>query len=154
MRQKKTIIILILSIIAVFFLLFKEDVWDKNEKLLKKHIKSIDESVETVNLSDVTPFEWDLVYSFSPYTPREEIYETVGYQWDRILETVNEGMNQLVFLKDDKVVCYVYGYPSTIGYGIFYSGENLSEFATVLYADDDLTFQIERENKAVYLIKE
>lgn len=37
---------------------------------------------------------------------------------------VNEGMNQIVFMKDGKVVCYLYGYPKNNGYGIFFESEN------------------------------
>ncbi len=152
MKYKKTIVLL--GIIVILFLLFKKDLWEKNEDLLKEEIVSIPQSVETLNLKEVTPFEWDKVYSFSPYTPKDTIYETVGYKWDRIQETVNEGMNQIVFMKDGKVVCYIYGYPANIGYGITLSGETLSESAAVLQVEDDLTFQVEREEGVVYLIKE
>jgi len=163
MKYKKTIVLL--GIIVILFLLFKKDLWEKNEDLLKEEIVSIPQSVETINLKEVTPFEWDKVYSFSPYTPKDTIYETVGYKWDRIQETVNEDMNQIVFMKDGKVVCYIYGYPANIGYGITYgypanigygitlSGETLSEAATVLHVEDELTFQVEREEGVVYLIK-
>jgi hypothetical protein len=152
MKYKKTIVLL--GIIVILFLIFKKDLWEKNEDLLQEEVVSIHQSVETINLKEVTPFEWDKVYSFSPYTPKDTIYETVGYKWDRIQETVNEGMNQIVFLKDGKVVCYVYGYPSNVGYGISLSGETLSEYATVLHAEDDLTFTVERDEEVVYLIKE
>ncbi len=54
---------------------------------------SIEQSIETVNLTDITPFEWDIAFSFEPYTSKDTIYETVGYKWDDISETVSEGMN-------------------------------------------------------------
>lgn len=152
MKYKKTIVLV--GIIVILIILFKKDLWEKNEDLLQEEVKSIQQSVETINLKEVTPFEWDKVYSFSPYTPKETIYETVGYKWDRIQETVNEGMNQIVFVKDGEVVCYVYGYPSNAGYGISVSGETLSEYATVLHVEDDQTFKIERDEEVVYLIKE
>ncbi|MEH7238021.1 hypothetical protein [Bacillus sp. JJ1562] len=152
MKYKKTIIIIGVVIIAGF-LLFKKDIWVKNEELLREQVLSIGQSVETINLTDVTPFKWDTAYSFSPYTPKKEIYETVGYKWDRIRETVSEDMNQIVFLKDGKVVCYVYGHPTNIGYSIYYSGETLSERAPVLKVSDDLTFQVKREDGVVSLIK-
>ncbi|MCC3357049.1 hypothetical protein [Bacillus sp. REN16] len=153
MKNKKMIIIIGIVLIAGF-LLFKKDLWEKNEELLREQILSIGQSVETIELTDVTPFEWDTIYSFSPYTPKEQIYEIVGYKWDRISETMSEGMNQIVFLKDGKVVCYVYGYPTTIGYSISYFGETLAESATVLKVSDDLTFQVQREGEVVHLIKD
>ncbi|MEH7225584.1 hypothetical protein V7112_17380 [Bacillus sp. JJ1566] len=153
MKYKKTIVIIGIVMVASFFL-FKKDLWEKNEELLREEVLSIEQSVEAINLTDLTPFEWDTVYSFGPYTPKEEIYKTVGYKWDRIQETVNEGMDQIVFLKDGEVVCYVYGYPTNNGYGLSYLGETLTEYATVLKVSDDLTFQVKREDDVVYLIKE
>ncbi|MEH7380917.1 hypothetical protein V7138_10590 [Bacillus sp. JJ1533] len=153
MKYRKTIVITAIVMIAGFILL-KKDLWDKNEELLRKQVLSIGQKVETINLADVTPFEWDTVYSFGPYTSKEDIYETVGYKWDNIQETMNEDMDQIVFLNDGKVVCYIYGYPTNKGYSIFYLGETVSEFASVLKLEDDLQFQVKRENEVVYLKKE
>ena len=126
MKNKKILVIVAIVIVSIFVLvnLLKKDLWDVNADLLKEEVLSIEQSVETVNLTDITPFEWDVVYSFDPYTTKDTIYETVGYKWDNISETVNEGMNQIVFLKDGKVVCYLYGYPENNGYGIYFTSEN------------------------------
>ena len=127
MKSKKAAVIaaiLIFSIVgAGLYNLMHKDVWDVNAELLKEEILSIDEQVETINLASVTPFEWDVVYAFNPYTPKEAIYETVGYKWDDITETINEGINQIVFLNDGEVVCYVFGYPQNNGYPIPKNGE-------------------------------
>ncbi|MFJ7755533.1 hypothetical protein ACQKGI_19190 [Peribacillus muralis] len=81
---------------------------------------------------------------------KEDIYETVGYKWDAISETVNEGMNQIVFLKDGKVVCYLYGYPENNGYGISFESNN-DKGTNVLNIKDDLNFQVEKSKSVVYL---
>lgn len=155
MKPKKLIVatIAILSVVVLVSFL-KKDLWDVNEALLKEAILSIDGTVETVKLSDVTPFDWDTVYSFDPYTTKDTIYETVGYKWDRISETVNEGMNQIVFLNEGKVVCYLYGYPENNGYGIFFTNENNNEnsFAAILEIEDDLTFHVDRNDDVTNLI--
>src|SRR5690606_4531398 len=104
-----------------------------------------------IDLREVTPFSWDRVYSFTPYSPREQIYETVGYKWDRIQETFSEGMNQLVCLQDGKVVCYVYGYPDTNGYGISFQGGTFSEFAQVLTSRNSPGVRVTRTSNAIYL---
>ncbi|MBT2647592.1 hypothetical protein J7E52_12775 [Bacillus sp. ISL-34] len=155
MKSKKKVLIIAIGVIciAIFINLLKKDLWDVNEVLLKEEVLSIGQSVETINLSDVTPFDWDVVYSFGPYTPKDHIYETVGYKWDIISETVNEGMNQIVFLKDGKVVCYLYGYPENNGYGIFFESENYKETGYMLNIKDDLNFQVERSDSVVYLRK-
>lgn len=156
MTKKKVLILAVIILFAVLLVkVIKKDVWEVNETMLKQEMRSIEESAESVNLSDVTPFEWDLVYSFDPYTPKDAIYETVGYKWGRISETVSEGMNQLVFMKDGKVVCYLYGYPANNGYGIYFMDGSSTEStpASLLRAQDDLTFQVDRRNGYIYLMK-
>ncbi|MCT8138190.1 hypothetical protein H1D32_10745 [Anaerobacillus sp. CMMVII] len=150
--SRKAIItsIVIVSLILIFGL-FKEDLWEVNEALLKKEVLSIDENIKHINLQEVTPFEWDVMYSFAPYTSKDQIYDVVGYKWDKITETVSEGMNQIVFLKDGKVVCYLYGYPENNGYGIYFLGENFKGVASKLSVKEDLDFQVTRSNGVIYL---
>ncbi|MEX6703170.1 hypothetical protein ABS315_26855 [Peribacillus frigoritolerans] len=153
MKSKKTVVIIAFSIIciAIIINLFNKDLWDVNEELLKEEVLSIGHSGKTINLLEVTPFEWDVVYSFEPYTPLDDIYETVGYKWDTISVTVNEGMNQIVFLNDGKVVCYLYGYPENNGYGISFESKNYKDAGYMLNIKDDLKFQVERRDSVVYL---
>ncbi|HHY73391.1 MAG TPA: hypothetical protein GX497_09210 [Bacillus bacterium] len=139
---------------AVFMNLLKKDLWDVNAKLLKKELLSIEQPVRSINLVEVTPFEWDVVYSFDPYTTKDKVYETVGYKWDQISETVSEGMSQIVFLKNGKVVCYVYGYPENSGYGISFSPKNDFDAGySTLSLKDDMNFQVERSDGVIFLRK-
>ena len=155
MKNKKKLAIVAIGIVFITVLvnLLKKDLWDVNADLLKEEVLSIGQSVETVNLSDITTFEWDVVYSFDPYTTKDTIYETVGYKWDSISETVNEGMNQIVFLKDGKVVCYLYGYPQNNGYGIYFTSQSeIGETSfSVLSIKDDLIFEVIRSDDVVIL---
>ncbi|WP_031513912.1 hypothetical protein [Desulfofalx alkaliphila] len=152
MKTKKAIVVVtgLLCVVALISLL-KKDLWEVNSELLREEILSIDQSVETINLLDVTPFEWDVAYSFDPYTPKEKIYSTIGYKWQNIKETVSEGMNQLVFLKDGKVVCYLYGYPTNNGYSISFTTGNHTDVASILSVRNDLDFQIIRSDGIIYL---
>ncbi|MFJ7735323.1 hypothetical protein ACIQ2D_03175 [Lysinibacillus sp. NPDC097287] len=105
---------MIIGLVCIIFIIsvLKKDIWEVNAELLQAEILSIGKDVETINLLEVTPFEWDKLYSFEAYTPKERVYATIGYKWAPIQETVSEGTNQFVFLKDEKVVCYVFGYPT------------------------------------------
>ncbi|MDN4607239.1 hypothetical protein [Sporosarcina highlanderae] len=157
MTRRKIIIVVVAIMLSIFVMkVLKKDIWDVNEERLKQEVVNIGNSVELVNLSDITPFEWDLVYSFEPYTPKEIIFQTVGYKWDSISETVNGGMNQLVFMKDSKVVCYVYGYPANNGYGIFFNSNESrvsSAPASVLSVEDDLIFEVVKGDNVILLTK-
>lgn len=150
-KNKKILGVLVAVIIVGCIILMKKDLWEVNANLLKKEVLSIEQSVEEIKLTDITPFEWDVLYSFKPYVSKELIYETVGYKWDYISETVNEGMNQIVFMKDGKVVCYLYGYPENNGYGIFFSGRDDTDFVSVLKKDYDIIFQVERRDHVILL---
>ena len=64
------------------------------------------------------------------------------------------GMNQIVFLKDGKVVCHLYGYPQNNGYGILFEPENDQDAVYMLTIQDDLMFQVERNENIVFLRKQ
>lgn len=157
MKVKKPCLI-ILAIIAIGLLIvtalispFKKNLWDENSKLLREKVLSVGQTIETINLLDITPFEWDVVYSFEPYTPQDKVYNTIGYKWDNISETVSEGMNQIVFLKDGKVVCYLYGYPSNNGYGISFDSTDYKNSVAMFYAKDNLNFKVTKSKNIIYL---
>ncbi|MBM7615568.1 hypothetical protein [Alkaliphilus hydrothermalis] len=122
--QRKNSILCIVGIISVIIIgtlfitnPFKEEIWNINADNLRNSFNIISGDADIEDLSQFTPYEWDVLYSFAPYTPKEKIYETIGYKWDNITESVSEGMNQIVFVKDGKVVCYLYGYPENIKLG-------------------------------------
>lgn len=122
--MKKIIMASIITIIfIVTMMLIRRDkdmpIWDENALKLSNSLDTISghEPIVT-DLTDFTTFEWDVLYSFQPYFPKEEIYEIIGYKWSDINETVSEGMNQVVFLDDGEVVCYLYGYPDR--YNIYF----------------------------------
>ena len=120
MKKKNKILctlgIVIIAIVTAFNP-FKEDVWDINADKFTYSFNVISGDADIDDLNGFIPFEWDELYSFAPYTSKKVIYEVIGYKWDSISESANEGMNQIVFVKDNKVICYLYGYPEDIKLG-------------------------------------
>lgn len=109
----------LIGIVIIMVLLigpFKKDIWDSNASKFEDSVNDINSPAVIDDFSKWTPFEWDVLYSFTPYTTKDSIYKVVGYKWVNISETVNENMNQIVFIKDGKVVCYLYGYPETTNF--------------------------------------
>lgn len=104
-----------------------------NAEALEHRVIDLATEYKVIRLADLTPFEWDKVYFFQPYTSTKYVYEKVGYPWDSISETVSEGMMQIVFMKSDKVVCYVFG---GVGYGEHFS--LISEREELNFAEDPL----------------
>lgn len=133
--------IVIVTVIAILLVInpLKKDIWDINADKLKNSFNVISGTAVINDLSQWTPFEWDTLYSFAPYTTKDKIYEVIGYKWGNISETVSEGMNQIVFAKDGKVVCYLYGYPENIKLG-FNFGEYEGDYIK-LTSEQRLSFK-------------
>lgn len=117
-------------IFAVYLFVGNPSVWYHNQSLKKAvcGIAAGAEQKETVTLNEIVPFSWDKVYTFEPYTGREEIEKTIGFPSSSIRETVNEGMVQLLFVKGKKVTASVCGYPQSLGYDVIFNGD-------IAYAD-------------------
>ena len=98
-----------------------------NNYRLKQKVHGI--SKTEVTLNEIVPFEWDVVYTFPPYTSCPEIENIIGVKSKAIRETVNEGMVHLIFVKGDSVSASVCAYVESLGYRIDFSdkvefGEN------------------------------
>lgn len=76
----------------------------------------------TTKLSALTPFEWDIVYYYTPYTTREEVEQTVGQSID-ISDPTLHGF--LVFLQQDEVVAVVEESPP-----LFFVGDRDQSYAS------------------------
>ncbi len=145
------IILLIGSITFVIYRMFFADIWSKNADKLNRNLCKYEikkgESVYVGDIRENIPFEWDTLYTFKPDVSIEKIYEVVGYKWDKITKATNKGMNQLVFLKDGQVVCYVYGFPRARK--IFFDfGDYEGEYFT-LTSNDVLNMNMSMNKKGI-----
>lgn len=117
----KALVFFIISVIVVIIVIYlfsnrDKEVYEANVETLISSLDLIsfnnDKSIGICNLSDITAFEWDSIIFFGPYASKELIYEVVGYTWtSSIITQINEGMNQVVFIKNGEVVCHIQGYP-------------------------------------------
>lgn len=73
---------------------------------------------ETGTGEDLFSFEYDFLYVFEPYQSNAKMEKQIGFKTRILEETVNEGMMNLLFVKDQKPVAYLYGYPSNTKYNI------------------------------------
>ncbi|WP_249030205.1 hypothetical protein [Tannockella kyphosi] len=145
MKNKTKKIFAISTVIAllgviVYFIVANPLVSINNQKL-ENSIKSIE--TEAIQLNDIVPFEWDIMYTFSPYASQDEIEQIIGFESADVKENnISEGMVHLLFVKDDKVVASVLGYSSNLGYSIDFTekityAEN-AQFS-VINSDDVIT---------------
>lgn len=134
MKGKKTAAFWILAagviLLAVFFVLESVNPVKRNNRRLKESMAQLTsmEPGSKISLSGITPFLWDEVYSFDPYTSAEEMETVLKTDGRGLRETVNEGMTQLIFLHEGKVVADICGYAENLGYdidlGLWEDGKN------------------------------
>ena len=59
---------------------------------------------KTINLTELTDFEWDKLYYFQPGEDKKIISDAIGFRWDGA--TVEDGYRRLLFVKGQEVVSY------------------------------------------------
>lgn len=90
-------------------------------------IMDLSEDTKEVNIGELKPFEWDKAYAFKIGTSKEEIYKTIGYKFLNIKESEIGDLNQVVFMKDNKAVCYLYGKKEIRGFGLNFDEKDFKE---------------------------
>lgn len=63
-----------------------------------------------VALNDMVTFDYDYVIQFPPYADLKSMEKMLGFNCSFLIESVNEGMMNILFVKNNKAVCYIYGY--------------------------------------------
>ncbi len=106
---------------------------------LREAVTSVS-GTEAVSLNDVVPFDWDTLYTFSPYTSEAEIEKAIGFKSGSIHETVSEGMVQLLFVKGKAITASVCGYPENLGYNIIFPcfPESVSRTENAIFSVDNV----------------
>lgn len=139
------VLIAIAAACALFYLVFGSPVVYRNNQKLQEAVTSIEG--ETVFLNEIVPFEWDTLYTFSPYTTKAEIEEIIGFRSASVRENnINEGMVHLLFVNNRKVVASVLGYPDNLGYSIsFPAGRSEISYA------ENAAFTVEHQSNCTLL---
>lgn len=143
----RAIIFLLIALIAITgYLVIGNPLVPINNQKLVNSINSINSDV--VQINEIVPFDWDIVYTFEPYSSKESIEEIVGFKSADIkANNINEGMVHLLFVKGRKVVASVLGYSANLGYHINFSSKiTFSENAkfNVTIADEIITLSYQK----------
>ncbi len=141
---------LIFSFGAAEVILIGNPVVRLHNRQLCKAVTGLEEG-QTVTLEQLVPFEWDKVYTFEPYTSRQEIADVIGFDSGSIETTVDEGQLQLLFVKGDKITASVCAYPSALGYDVQFSGEYGEERSIQKEKGEETIFEAEKTDRQVIL---
>ena len=142
MKKKARVKVLVCAVLvlAIGYLIVGNPIVFMNNRRLKRAITEI--TADTVTLNGVVPFEWDSVYMPGPYASKENIEKLIGFKSASIKENwINEGMVQLIFVKDQRVVSSVLSYPENLGYLI-----GFRKYGPRIDAVDNVRFQVEKQN--------
>lgn len=120
---------------------------EENNAIFSNAVSTL--TADEVSLSDLATFEWDTMYNFVPFTTKERIEEVIGFSSDDIKETFNEGHTQLIFVKDDEVVCSIWGYSNNLGY--FVSFERYNEEYLAIQSDETAIFTVDNSDGYILL---
>jgi hypothetical protein len=120
MKNKSFIyaIVAILILVSVFLAtLYKNDHAEKTQLDQREQLATdLDKlvnlfkngKVDGIDISSITPFEWEKLYLFSPYSTAEQIFKTLGFTDDiKSYISADDGIILFVFVKDKKVVQYM-----------------------------------------------
>ncbi len=116
------------------------DLLDRLKEEVESYNISEDSSGFTINISDITTFEWEEMHIFGPYTPIDEIQKSLGFDWSRaqnLIYQISDTHSLLVFTSNESVVKYL-KYPN--GYGDFKEIDN-----TGPYKKTDASFILKKE---------
>lgn len=136
---------------------FEKSEMDKNtenfiDNVSKKLIEPEDLVENEINLSDITPFKWDKAYIFEPKTSSDKIYKTIGYNWQDIKEADSEEMIQMIFIKDEKVICHLFGYEKYLQMYFKFDKSEYKDSTITIYPrkNDRFKVQIDKKWKSAY----
>ena len=120
---------------------------EDNNAIFSEAVKAVSDDIVTLN--ELVAFEWDIAYTFKPNTPKKTIEKTIGVSSRYIKETYNESQTQLIFIKDNRVVCSIWGYGNNLGYWIFFRGYDGD--CLTIKPDDDVSFAVDRSGEEIVL---
>lgn len=95
----------------------------KNNKLFNDAM--VQTTAEAVKFNDIVPFEWDYVYVFNGSQSKSDIEAAAGVSHRYIVDTKYDDCQEILFIKDGKVVCCVNGRIYSMGYELNLEDEGL-----------------------------
>lgn len=102
---------------------------------------------EEISFGKTMKFKWNKLYVFSPKTPREKIYNTVGYKFLNIAES-NEP--QLVFMNGNEVVLYMSGEERCAPYSFDFKKSDFNDGVLTIRSDKNDCFRMEEGEENTY----
>lgn len=153
MKSKNILFFILISfviLLVIFMFLIRGTIFDMfsqqrvNNKKLNEAFSNLSEG--EYYLKDIVPFEWEFLYSFDPYTNKKQMEEIVlAKSSNKIRETVNEGMVQIIFVNKAEVISTITSYPKNVGYMVVFPERK--DFYSFIKSSDNLKVKVDIKNK-------
>lgn len=142
MNQK--IIGILILLMAVVVLVFSQFGNGAKVRALKKEMLALEDG-SVMTLEEVIPFEWERLFQFDPYTPREQIEKAIRKKIHRSSLTVNDHERTMLAMNGKDVVYDSSGDPAVYGYLFQTSGE--------MKRGEHTEFRVEHRGDYVFLVQ-
>ncbi len=140
--MKKFLLILVVAVAlivgGVYVLVGDPVVFYNNQKMDSAMLHA--EPHKTVTFNELTNFEWDAMYSFNHTMTKDRIEEVLGFESSAIKEPSSDTFIQIVFVKDNKVVCNLNGVYTALGYNVIFF-DTVPEYHKIL-SSDNVKFEV------------
>lgn len=122
--------------------------------LAQQHLNAFEDMIHSMDdgeyaLNAIIPFDWDAMYSFSPYTSKEEITSAIGFESDNVYESDDEAIQQIIFVKDREIVCSLYGSVVKMGYQFHF--QSYDEYYREVKKSENFSVTVLREENFIHL---
>ena len=121
----KMSLLLVAVILIIFFVRWNSELNKNNRYLTDKLLNNLSDTSGTAG--ELFNFDYDEVYVFWPYQSKDEMEKQIGFKSHILQETVSEGMMNVLFVKDNSPLAYLYGYGSNNGYYVSLPPGNYSK---------------------------
>ena len=91
--------------------------------LVSKNTRQLERSLISKNIADgkvsnLIGFNYDKMYVFEPYQSVDKMEKQIGFKYSKLQEGIDEGIINILFVKDNKAIAYLFGYSVNNGYFI------------------------------------
>lgn len=115
------IVAIIMLFVTATMIVEKYSLVSKNtrnlELILSENITSGEDSTNGY-VKDLIILDHDIMHVFEPYHSLEEMEKQIGFKYSKLKQGLSEGMINILLVKDNRAVAYLFGYSSNTGYFI------------------------------------
>lgn len=109
-------------VVVVFVILITAIKIIDYNSLVSQNTRQIEErlsqNTEDGNIRNLISFSYDKMYVFEPYQTLDNMEKQIGLKYSKLKEGLSEGTINILFVKDNKPIAYLFGYAANVGFYI------------------------------------